>query len=122
MGGESIALTDRVVQLRLVQILGGRRIVQFFCALAIAMTSVMHLDVNFASVSGGLAFSATQDDDQTANDQIGLESCNFCSGTAAFQNVVTSADWEPVRQAIPSGPARRLATVSLPATAPPPRS
>ena len=106
----------------LVQTIGAKRIVQFFCAVVIAVTGILHVDVNLASRSGSPAFSTTQDADQTAKAGIDLETCNFCSGTATFHDLVTAADRRSFGDTVPSGPARRLASFRLPATAPPPKS
>lgn len=105
------------------QFLRGKSIVQFICALAIAVVSVLHVDASFASTpSDCLAVSVSQDDDDGPGDKVVADLCNFCSGTAALTDVVTPSNRQPVRQAVPASPARRLAPFSLPATAPPPRS
>lgn len=96
---------------------------QLICALVIALTSVLHVDASFASQAKSTSILMMQDDDQGGDvEKVVPERCDFCSGTVSTANVLTPLDRGPVRQVVPSGVVRRLLTVSLPTTAPPPRS
>lgn len=96
---------------------------QLICALAIALTSVLHVDVSFASKVNLPVIAMMQDDDQGGDlEKVVPERCDFCSGTVSTATILTPLDRGPVRQVVPSVPARPLLTVNLPTAAPPPRS
>lgn len=110
--------------MKLVQNLRSRSVIQFICMIAIAVTSIFHVDASLASTraDGAVAFAASQDDDQNHAGNSTADLCNFCSWTAACIDVVTPSSLEPVRQTVPSGRTRSLTAFKIPATAPPPRS
>lgn len=111
------------MSLRLMQILRGKTIIQFFCMIAIAVTT-FHADARFASakVNEAVSFSDTQNDDQDGLDKVVAELCNFCSGRAACADVDTLPVVQLFRQPVPPGRTCRLSAYRLPATAPPPKS
>lgn len=106
------------MQLRFVQILRGKSLVKSICVLAVVITSILHVDVSFASIPPDcIAFSMTQDDDEDGGVQVVAERCHFCSmmGLAWF---VTPVALKPE----PSGLAPSLISFKLPTAAPPPKS
>lgn len=112
------------MSLRLVQIPRGKIIIQFICMIAIAVTTIFHVDARFASakVNGAVSFAATQDGDQHATDKVVAELCNFCSDRAACADVDTLSVVQLPRQTVPWGRTRSLIAFEHPAISPPPRS
>ncbi len=114
--------SSKVMRLSLGRFLCGKGLVQFICALAVAMTSFVHVEACFASVAPErVAFSVPADDDQGSGDQLFSECCHFCSG-AAIANPMAPAPDEAGCSAVPSSPARSLIAFELPATGPPPKA
>lgn len=114
------------MSLRLVQILRGKAIIQFICMIAVAVTTIFHVDARFASakVNGAVSFAASQptNDDEGGADKVVAELCNFCSDRAACADVDTISVVQLAGQPVPQGRTRSLTAFELPAIAPPPRS
>lgn len=114
------------MSLRLVQILRGKTIIQFICMIAIAVTTIFHVDARFAStkVNGAVSFAASQPahDDEGGTDKVVAELCNFCSDRAACADVDTPSVIQPAGQPVPQGRTRCLTAFELPAISPPPKS
>lgn len=113
-----------VASLKLVQIPRGKTIIQFICMIAIAVTTIFHVDAKFASakMNGAVSFAASQNDDQDAADKVVAEPCNFCSDRAAYADVDTLSVVQVARQSVPGGRAHSLTAFELPAISPPPKS
>ena len=113
-----------VASLKLVQILRGKAIIQFICMIAIAVTTIFHVDARFASakVNGAVSFAASQNDDQGGADKVVAELCNFCSDRAACADVDTLSVVQLAGQPVPAGRTRSLLAFELPAISPPPKS
>lgn len=113
-----------VASLKRVQILRGKTIIQFICMIAIAVTTIFHVDAKFSSakVNGAVSFAASQNDDQGGSDKVIAELCNFCSDRAACADLDTLSVVQLARQAVPPGQTRSLIAFELPAISPPPRS
>lgn len=106
------------------KLLRGKRIIQLICMIAIAVTTVFHVDVSLASprLDGVVSFSTSQNDDQGKGGKVAADLCHFCSCTAACADFLTPSPLNPGRKSVPAGKACSLAAYKLPATAPPPRS
>lgn len=112
----------KFMRLSFVRFLRSKSLVQWICVLAVAMTSILHVDASFATMAPDrIVFSTPQEDDQGADDQVVSERCHLCSVTA-IANVVTSVAVEPACPAVPSSRARSLIAFKLPTTAPPPKA
>lgn len=112
------------MSLRVVQIPRGKAIIQLICMIAIAVTTIFHVDARFASgkVNGAVSFAATQNDDQDAADKVVAELCNFCSDRAACADVDTLSIVPLACQPVPAGRTCSLIAFKPPAIAPPPKS
>jgi len=107
-----------------VQILRGKNIIQFICMMAIAVTTLFHVEASFAStrLDGAAAVSASQDDAQGNSGKALADLCHFCSCTVAYVDFQAAAPFYSARQSVPAGKARSLIAYKSPATAPPPRA
>ena len=113
----------KCMRLSFVQFLRGKSVVHWICLLAVAMTSILHVDAIFATTipPDRTMFSMPQDDDQGSDDQVVSERCHLCSVTA-IASVVTFVAVEPRCLTVPSSRARSLIAFKLPPTAPPPKA
>jgi hypothetical protein len=111
------------MRLRFVQFRRGKSVVHWICLLAVAMTSILHVDASFATTMppDGIVFSMPQEDDQGSDDQVVSERCHLCSVTA-IASLVTSVAVAPACPIVPSSRARSLIAFKLPTTAPPPKA
>lgn len=113
--------------MRLEQILRGRSVIQFFCMIAIAVTTIFHVDASFASPRMDSSASIAAQDDGLANDgqgndgKIASDLCNFCAGTAALADVLMPFSGEPILQPLASGRVPSLVAFEPSTTALPPR-
>ncbi len=96
--------------------------VKWICVLAVAMTSILHVDASFATTPPDcIMFSMPQDDDCEADDEVVSERCHFCSVTP-MTSIAPPVATEPSCLTVPSGRERSLIAFKLPATAPPPKA
>lgn len=110
--------------MRLVYILRGKSVIQFICMIAIAVTTVFHVDASLGStrLDGTVSIAANQDDDPGNPGKVVVDLCNFCSWTAAYTDFLTPSSVEAGHRSVPVGRTRSLIPYQLPATAPPPKS
>lgn len=109
--------------MRLVHFPRGKNVIQFICMIAIAVTTMFHVDSSLAStgLDGAASFAVSDDGGQDDASKTVTDLCNFCSCTATFADLQTLSSVPP-GQSVPSGRTRSLIAFLHPATAPPPKS
>lgn len=91
--------------------------------IAIAATTMFHVDASLASTSlnGAVSVAASDDGGQDDTSKTMTDVCHVCSCMATLADFQTPLSVQP-RQLVLSGKTRSLIAFRHPATAPPPKS